>query len=232
MFRRIFVIAGVSLALCAAPVFAQSFSEEFEDITTLVGSGWAFDNNSTGVGTTSWAPPAVEMTTRAGETDFQGNVTVFPSYSGTGYIADNYNATTGASTISDWLITPAVTIQNGDTVSFWTRGPDTSTFPDRLQLRMSLAGTSVNCGTLPEDLGDFTTLLLDINPTLVVGGYPNVWTQYSVTISGVAAPTQGRFAFRYYVTNGGPSGANSDYIGVDLFEYNALPVELQTFTIE
>ncbi len=97
---------------------------------------------------------------------------------------------------------------------------------------MSLAGASVNCGTLADDVGDFTTLLLEINPTLAVGGYPNVWTQYSVTISGVAAPTQGRFAFRYYVTNGGPSGSNSDYIGVDLFEYNSLPVELQTFTIE
>jgi hypothetical protein len=50
-----------------------------------------------------------------GGADFQGNDTVFPAYSGspTGYIADNYNATTGASTISDWLMTPAVTIQNG-----------------------------------------------------------------------------------------------------------------------
>jgi hypothetical protein len=97
---------------------------------------------------------------------------------------------------------------------------------------MSLAGTSTNCGTLPEDLGDFTTLLLDINPTLTVGGYPEIWTQYSINISGVGAPTQGRFAFRYYVTNGGPSGANSNYIGVDLVEYGAVPVELQSLSVE
>jgi hypothetical protein len=70
-------------------------------------------------------------------------------------------------------------------------------------------------------VGDFTTLLLDINPTLASGGYPEVWTQYTVTISGVAAPTQGRFAFRYYVNDGGPAGNNSNYIGVDLFEYTA-----------
>ncbi len=232
MLRRILMVGAVSLVLCASPVFAQTFSEEFEDITTLAAAGWAFDNNSAGVGLLSWAPAAVEMMTRAGGADFQGNPAVFAAYSGAGYIADNYNATTGSSTISDWLITPMVTIQNGDTVAFWTRGPDASTYPDRLQVRMSLAGASVNCGTLPDDVGDFTTLLLDINPTLAVGGYPNVWTQYSVTISGVAAPTPGRFAFRYYVTNGGPSGSNSDYIGVDLFEYNSLPVELQTFTIE
>jgi hypothetical protein len=45
---------------------------------------------------------------------------------GAGYIADNYNATTGANTISDWLIAPAVTIQNGDTVDSGP-GADTST---------------------------------------------------------------------------------------------------------
>jgi hypothetical protein len=229
---RPFVIVGIAAALCASPVLAQSFSEEFEDITGLAGAGWAFDNNSASLGSLSWAPSTESMTTRDRGTDFQGNTTVFTAYSGSGYIADNYNATTGASTISDWLMTPAVTIQNGDTVSFWTRGPDTSSYPDRLQLRMSLNGASVNCGTLPEDVGDFTTLLLDINPTLVVGGYPNVWTQYLATISGVGAPTQGRFAFRYYVTNGGPSGANSDYIGVDLFEYGAVPVELQSLSVE
>ena len=47
------------------------------------------------------------------------------------------------------------------------------------------------------------------------GGYPNVWTQYTVTISGVPTATTGRFALRYFVENGGPSGANSNYIGID-----------------
>ena len=229
---RTFVIVGIAAALCASPVLAQSFSEEFEDITTLTGAGWVFDNNSTGVGTTSWAPLPVDKSSRGGDGDFQGNTTVFPAFSGSGYIADNYNATPGASTISDGLITPAVTIQNGDTVSFWTRTGAGSVWPDRLQLRMSLAGTSTNCGTLPEDVGDFTTLLLDINPTLAAGVYPEVWTQFSATIAGVGAPTQGRFALRYYVTNGGPSGSNSNYIGVDLVEYGAVPVELQSFSIE
>jgi hypothetical protein len=227
-----FVIVGIAAALCASPVLGQSFSEEFEDITTLAGAGWAFDNNSTTAGVLSWAPSVESMTPRDRGTDFQGTTTVFPAFSGAGYIADNYNATTGAGTISDWLITPAVTIQNGDTVSFWTSTAAGSIWPDRLQLRMSLAGTSVNCGTLPEDVGDFTTLLVEVNPTLASGGYPEVWTQYSATITGVGAPTQGRFAFRYYVTNGGPSGSNSNYIGVDLFEYGAVPVELQSFSIE
>ncbi|HSL19477.1 MAG TPA: choice-of-anchor J domain-containing protein [Methylomirabilota bacterium] len=231
---RTFVIVGIAAALCASPVLAQSFTEEFENITTLSAAGWAIDNNSTTIGSTSWGPIAEGMTPRDRGADFQGNDTVFPAFSGapTGYIGDNFNATTGVGTISDWLMTPVVTIQNGDTVSFWTRTATGSSWPDRLQLRMSLAGTSVNCGTGPEDVGDFTTLLLEVNPTLAVGGYPEVWTQYSATIAGVGAPTQGRFAFRYYVTNGGPSGSNSNYIGVDLFEYGAVPVELQSFSIE
>lgn len=232
--RRFVLCAVVAMAaLATAPVFAQSFTEEFENITTLSAAGWAIDNNSTGVGSTSWGPISLGLEAR-GTGEFQGNDTVFAAYSGapTGYIADNYNATTGASTISDWLMTPVVTIQNGDTVSFWTRTVTGSVWPDRLELRMSLNGASVNCGTLPTDVGDFTNLLESINPNLAQGGYPEVWTQFSVTVSGVAAPTQGRFAFRYYVTNGGPSGANSNYIGVDLFEYNAVPVELQSFSAE
>ena len=30
----------------------------------------------------------------------------------------------------------------------------------------------------------------------------------------------GRLAFRYFVENGGPTGANSDYIGIDTFQFN------------
>ena len=74
-------------------------------------------------------------------------------------------------------------------------------------------------GTLPADVGDFTTLLLDINPTLVVSGYPDVWTQYTITLSGLPPAASGRIAWRYFVTSGGPSGANSNYIGIDTVEY-------------
>lgn len=75
---------------------------------------------------------------------------------------------------------------------------------------------TTNVGATNASIGDFTTLLLTINPTLTTTGYPAVWTEYTITVSGLAAPTPaGRFAFRYWVTNGGPLGANSDYIGID-----------------
>jgi len=185
-------------------------SEGFDTITANVpGPGWFAQNNSTTVGTTTW---------------FQGNSTVFPSHTGapTSYIGANFNSTTGAGTISTWLLTPAVTLQNGAQMTFWTRTTTANPFPDRLQVRMSTNGASTNVGTGPTGTGDFTTLLLDINPTYQTGGvYPEVWTLQTVTVSGVPSPTLGRFAFRYFVENGGPSGANSNYIGIDTFAYNA-----------
>jgi hypothetical protein len=227
----------VSIALCAllavaGTVAAQSFTEEFEDITLLAAQGWYFQNNSSPIGTLSWAPSAEERVTRD-RGEFQGNTTVFTAYSGAGYIADNYNATAGVGTISDWLLTPQVCFVDGDNLTFWTRTATGSSWPDRLQVRLSLAGASTNVGTGPEDVGDFTTLLQDVNPTLAVGGYPEVWTQFTATVTGAPTPTCGRFAFRYYVTGGGPSGNNSNYIGVDLVEFTtSVPVELQSINVE
>jgi hypothetical protein len=178
-------------------------SQGFDDITLLPGLGWVETNLSSPVGTTGY---------------FQGNETVFPSYSGapTSYLGVNFNSVSGANTISNWMISPQLTLQNGDVVSFWTRTAAGSTWPDRLELRLNTIGTS-NAGSLATDVGDFTTLLTSVNPTLVSGGYPEVWTQYTVILSGIPAPTTCRIAFRYYVTNGGPSGSNSNYIGIDDF---------------
>ena len=160
------------------------------------------NNSQPGPGTTNW---------------FQGNSDVFPAQGGaaTSYIGTNFNNGTGTSTLSNWLLTPPVQLVNGVTLSFWTRTVDAPAFPDRLQVRMSTNGASTNVGTTATSVGDFTTVLLDINPTYTISGYPNVWTQFNVVITGVASPTQGRLALRYFVENGGPSGVNSDFIGID-----------------
>jgi hypothetical protein len=60
--------------------------------------------------------------------------------------------------------------------------------------------------------------LLDINENYGTN-YPADWTKYTIVISGVSQSTTGRFAFRYFVESGGPSGDNSDYIGIDLVQY-------------
>ncbi|MBX3283412.1 MAG: VCBS repeat-containing protein [Acidobacteria bacterium] len=197
-------VAAISL-IGANTVSAQAITEDFADITTLPGAGWVQTNHSAPVGTTQW---------------FQGNSTVFPSQAGgvTAYIGANFNSTGGSGTISNWLFVPNRTLNNGDVFKFWTRTTTGNPFPDRMQVRLSTNGASTNIGTTATDVGDFSTLLLDINPTLT-NAYPDVWTEFTITISGLAGPTSGRLAFRYFVTDGGPSGNNSNYIGIDTFSY-------------
>ncbi len=189
------------------------FSEGFEDITLLPGQGWFFQNNSSPLGLTDW---------------FQGNTDVFNAQAGpaSSYIGANFNNTGDVGDISNWMLTPEITLTNGDTIAFWTRTATGSTYADRLQVRLSTAGSSTNVGTSATDVGDFTTLLLDINPALIGSGYPQVWTQYSATLysatlSGLPAGATGRIAFRYFVTDAGLSGNNSNYIGIDTVQYTA-----------
>jgi len=193
-----------------APVagFTYQIQESFNG--TIPPTGWSMQNNSSApLGATTW---------------FQGNPAVFPAFNGAtnSYAASNFQATAGTAgteTISTWLITPVVNLQNGDQVIFYTRATAPNTFPDRLQVRMSTAGTSTNVGTTNTSVGDFTNLLLEINAAQTTTGYPGTWTRFTATVSGLTSPTTGRIAFRYFVTNAGPNGANSDYIGIDQVEY-------------
>jgi subtilisin family serine protease len=185
---------------------ALTFTQDFDDITTLTGLGWLQINHSATIGTSNW---------------FQGNATVFPAFNGatTAYIGANFNNTTGANTISNWLVTPSITFTSGSSFAFYTRKatPAPTDYPDRLQVRLC-TDTPANCsnvGATATDVGNFTNLLLDINPTLVAGGYPTTWTQYTIPAASLPTSGTGRIALRYFVNNGGPTGSNSDYIGID-----------------
>lgn len=214
-------------ALCGLMVFgwnsktyAQAFTENFDDITLLTGNGWFMQNNGTPMGVIpSWV---------------QGdNANTFPAYNGAGnaYIAGSFNTVGGNNTVSLWLLTPNRTFRNGDVITFYTRkmAPPATDYPDRLQVRLSTNGASTNVGTGSAAVGDFTTMLMEINAAQAVGGYPYAWTQYTITISGLPAPTSGRVAFRYYVTGGGPLGTSSDYIGIDNVVYT--PYVCPAFTM-
>lgn len=197
---------ALPVLLLAVPMSAQAqLTEGFDNITTLGGSGWVQTNNSSPLGTTSW---------------FQGNAGIFAAHSGAenSYIAANFENTGDLGTISNWLITPMLTLTNGSVFSFYTRGAF-DTFPDRLELRLSTAGSSSDVGSTATSVGDFTMLWLSINPALGVGGYPTGWTLYTVTLSGLAGELNGRFALRYFVEDAGLNGANSNYIGIDDVSY-------------
>ena len=175
-----------------------------ETFGSVLPTNWAQTNNSTSAGT-NW---------------FQGagssNIT-FSAHSGTTneFIAADYQSLNGATgTVDLWLFTPTVSLQNGNTFTFWTRTQDNTQFPDRMEVRMSTNGSSTT-------VADFSTSILTINPSLVTGntGYPMTWTQYTATVSGISGTVTGRFAFRYYVTNSGSSGANGYGIGIDDVTY-------------
>ena len=191
------------------PTDCTIIDEGFDDITIL--PGWVLINHSQPLGASGW---------------FQGNDAVFPAFSGPAdaYIAANFDNGGGLATISNWLLTPEVGLQDGDTLTFYTRTVELSAFPDRLQVRMSTNGSSTNVGTTATDVGDFTNLLLDINPTYAMGGYPEAWTQFTITISGISTGTMGRLAFRYFVEDGGPGGTRSNYIGIDRVQYCGTPL--------
>jgi Secretion system C-terminal sorting domain len=132
------------------------------------------------------------------------------------------SVTTGA-TLSNWLISPNITLQNGNVVSFYTRcgtASSLTTAPkaDRLELRMSTQGAFTTAPSLgPNDIGDYTVVLATVNDTQTLTGYPTNWTRYSYTVTGLSSPTQCKIAFRYNVLSGGINGSRSDIIGIDTF---------------
>lgn len=220
--------------------------------TMVSTDGWVRTNQSTSPSTTSlWSVgsyTAVTVSATVSATPFQnqayttGQTCPIPngqdgspnSFALVNYTSTSSTAATGA-TISNWLISPAVTVQNGDVVSFYTRigkysATGAASFADNLQLRMSTNGAfTANPSAGPTDVADYTNLLVEVNPNLDLSSYPTTWTQYTYTISGLAAPTSVNFAFRYYVTDGGVNGSNSDIIGIDTFSVDRPTASTDSF---
>jgi hypothetical protein len=225
------MLMGAAFLLLSGSSNAQAFYEGFDDLTALPGLGWVTANHSEPIGTVTdwlqgWDPGA-------------NNSNQFDAYSGaaSSWACATFNMGAGTATLSAWMLTPERTISNDDTISFYTRATmvGTTVYPDRLQVLMSQV-SGANFGTSSTDVGDFTTLLLDINSGYTTTDYPLVWTQYALPVSGLSSPVTGRFAFRYFVENGGPSGANSFIIGIDDVNYAPFSVgvpeinHVQSFT--
>lgn len=225
--KHVLAAAGVVFIsiLGGASADAQSF---FQGFNGSFPADWARVNRSTGNSQT--ATRLWRFATAI--TDADSNVVVAP-FEGDGFAVVSFNSTTASvGTISNWMFSPVLSLNNGDTFSFYTTTVPDSAFPDGLELRLGLNGASTDVGTTPTSVGDYSTLLLAINPGLTVGGYPETWTQFTATVSGLAGPTSGRFAFRYFVTNGGAGGDNSNIIAVDAVQYTAVAVpEPSTFAL-
>jgi len=136
--------------------------------------------------------------------------------------ADYSSASNFGDVFSNWFITPTFSFTSGDTFSFYTRTISNSAYPDRLQIRVSTNGTSNDVGADWTTVGDFTSLIGEINPNEQAGAYPETWTQFTYT---VGSNFTGRIGFRYYVAD---TTVGGNYIGLDTFSttanlYNPVP---------
>lgn len=219
MKKFVFGTAILSLAALGSAQFVENFNEDGATmISDLQSAGWVFSNQSD----TPAAPPF------PAEGWFPNSDFTTPpaTHEGANAIATNYQVSDAVTpaTLSVWMLTPNLTFNNGQTISFWTQSiQGTTVFPDRLQVRLSAAGAGSNTGTTSTDVGTFTNLLLDINPTYTNTGYPTSYAQYTITLSGLSGATSGRLGFRYFVENGGPAGANSDAITLDTLSVSPVP---------
>ncbi len=148
----------------------------------------------------------------------QGDPTVFLAYNGpdSGYVGSSYNSITGANDLDNWLCLPAQNLVVGDSFSFWAAAPDQSTFPDSIRVMYNPSGA-----TLPED-----TNWVQIDNFFV---NPNGTFEYHAYAVPTASAT-GVIAIRHAVTDAGPSGNNSDFIGIDQIDvYNSVAGPVGTF---
>ncbi len=186
-------LAGLLVAAVSCSAFAMPLLfEGFNDVRTLPISGWVLINNSSPPGSTGW---------------FQGDPTAFPAAAGPAesYIAANFNNAAYGGQVSNWLLTPEVALYNGESLNFSLRllgdGP-----LDRVEVYFSDNGASA-------DLSNFSLL------TAFGSDTDTGWQQRAALVNGLAAPANGRFAFRYVVDD---TSLNGNYIGIDSVSINAI----------
>jgi photosystem II stability/assembly factor-like uncharacterized protein len=169
------------------------FQEGFNATIPPYPAGWHVKNIDGG-GTSTW---------------FQGNPTVFPAFEGTGYIGANFQAA-NVRFIDEWLVTPntggladAAVV---DSLIFWQRAPGLPAFyPDSIQIRISTTDTAV---------ASFTTVL----------DYFRVDTSFWRRKAYALPNAANRYiAFRYLIYNGGATGDNSNYLGIDAVQIKRTP---------
>ncbi|MBI5858808.1 MAG: immunoglobulin domain-containing protein [Sphingobacteriales bacterium] len=186
--------APVTVTFTITPTTGLTTPVINEPFNTILPPGWAQQNLSSPVGTQpTW---------------FAGTAMMPP-----GYIAVNYNSTTIGNIASNWLFTPEIPIKTGDIFHFSTRASNNTAYSDRMQVRLSINGNSLNVGNSNTSVGDFSTLLLDLFWGTAVQ-YPWIWIPIDLQIPNVPAGTTGRIAFRYF-SNAVGNNSNAPEIGVD-----------------
>ena len=180
--------AVLAVGLCAASSSAQALSEGFDQLTSF-----QFNMSSpTYLGLQSGAWWGYSPSGGAVSSPASGDPGFIAPQAGSGAANFHYTAVG-----SCYLMSPVVTLENGMSISVWSRIRTTAWGgTESLKLQLSTSGSSLSGSS-------FTTTLLHIG----VGSSDNSqgtpsWTQYSATISGLSGPVSGRFAFLYETFQG------------------------------
>lgn len=193
MLRSLRLLVALSLLLPMSELTAEDMFEGFESgLPALNSTNHAPPGATLQLNSGDWY--AINLSPTIGTTGVYSPPELFGPWSGTGAATMDYEAAmhvgeTGTD-VHVWLMSPVRTFRNGDVISFYTRTNSGETYPDRVYLKLSLAGAS----TVP---ADFSRTLLSVNPGMQVFAYPEGWVQVSATITGLSAPASGRFAFHY-----------------------------------
>ena len=172
--KRSKLILGLTTTLFSLSTQATPtplLSEGFDNVATLAGAGWIFQNSSVPTPGIPW---------------FQGNAGIFTSQAGSGnsYIASNFLAVkNGVGFVDNLLITPYFSLESNTALQFWARSDIIDSFFDVFAVLLET--------TLPSQLGVVTEVF---TPTVAQGQ----WTQYTVILSGQGPGALGRFGFEYF----------------------------------
>ncbi len=217
----VFLTGSLSVISCkksdkktAAPVTA-SFTEEFISVPGLNAKGWVMVNKTTpypDLGAWKQGSTIIGKGGPSGMAAYAYTTDQSEFIAAIGY--NNQNT----SDISSWLITPLLKVKNGDKISFYTTSPalPSNVFRDRLQVLLNPAGTT-DVGNSVSSVGGFTTNLFDINSGYTIAGYPQIWTAYTHTFSGISGTKNIRIGFRYFV----PQADSASQIGIDQFKFES-----------
>lgn len=234
-----FSVVAITLGACKKdnpdflvppPIPDQSFVEEFDTAAKAFQRGWLPVNNSNPKGSSVWTQGGAPFP-------------FFEPYSSNGayagFLATDYLSTGGTDdVISNWLISPVVTMQNGDKITFYTRtqllpnafaSGDSTDYGNNLEVCINRRNDGTNIGIARDpkdpaynsetDRGDFE-LMLSINPA-VYNNVDHVWEyKWAHSMSSLYEP--GSFPAEWTKFEVVVSGLSKPHKGRFAFRYYTL----------
>jgi hypothetical protein len=111
-----------------------SYHEEFDSMQRVIDAGWKGVNLSNPLGEASWQQGSYIVNATKGGPFVSSIASHSYKASANEHAFVPYTAGAGLSFINCWLISPALSMKNGDKISFWTTTSPSIAYPDRMQV--------------------------------------------------------------------------------------------------